>query len=269
MILAVDSAVTLPDTSGNVVKIYENAEKLFQLGERPIGVACYGLGSLGHRSIGSYLAEFETRDPGAVLAQKNKVGDVVEALRQFLMAAYRKEVVPALEQQTGKKYKDIPLAERPALGLVIGGFSHSAYLSEVWHLVIPVATRKGSAEQSRPQGSYGTNWFALFEPIRRYIKGYDPALVEEVLQWFIAKQGGVALTPAEQQQVTDILNGHEYPIPFGGMPMEEGIEHARFLAELVVSHHRYAVGAPVVGGRVHVGKVTYQGGKFQLLDNGR
>jgi hypothetical protein len=268
VILAVDSAVTVPDaTGGSIMKIYENAEKLFQLGERPIGVACYGLGALGNRTVGSYLAEFESRDPGAVLSQKNKVGEVVEALRLFLMAAYRKEVVPSLEKETGKKYKDIPPEERPALGLVIGGFSHGAFLSEVWHIIIPVHTRKGSSEQLRKQGSYGTNWFAIFEPVRRYIKGFDPALIDELIQWF-ATNRGPPLTPAEQKAVRGILDGHEYAIPFGAMPMDEGIQHSRFLAELVVSHHRYVIGAPVVGGRVHVGKVTYQGGRFQILDNG-
>jgi integrase len=41
--LAVDSAVTLPDGTGGIAKVYENAQKLFQLGDRPIGIAVFGL----------------------------------------------------------------------------------------------------------------------------------------------------------------------------------------------------------------------------------
>jgi hypothetical protein len=44
--LGVDSAVTAPSPDGGVMKVYENAQKLFQVGERPIGVATYGLGVL-------------------------------------------------------------------------------------------------------------------------------------------------------------------------------------------------------------------------------
>jgi hypothetical protein len=44
VVLAVDSAVMLPDPGGGVMKIYENAEKLFQLADRPIGVAVSALG---------------------------------------------------------------------------------------------------------------------------------------------------------------------------------------------------------------------------------
>src|SRR5687767_8142260 len=70
VILGVDSAVTIPGTTGEA-KIYENAEKLFQLGERPIGVAIYGLGGLGARSIGSYLREFEITDPNGIVGADN------------------------------------------------------------------------------------------------------------------------------------------------------------------------------------------------------
>jgi hypothetical protein len=52
VILGVDSAVTVP--VADHVKIWENAEKLFQMGGRPIGAAIYGLAGFGDRSVGSY-----------------------------------------------------------------------------------------------------------------------------------------------------------------------------------------------------------------------
>jgi hypothetical protein len=180
------------------------------------------------------------------------------------MSAYMTAIVPELEKQAGKPFDQIPVKERPALGLVVGGFSHDEFLSEVWHVVIPLHETKGSAEQARPQGSFGTNWFAMFEPIRRYIKGFDPSLMDEVVSYFVNKRG-TPLNPAEEQELREMLDRHEYPIPFGAMPMEEGIEHARFLAELVVNHHRFVVGAPLVGGRINVGSVTYRRGRFRIL----
>jgi hypothetical protein len=38
VVLAADSAATVPGEGGSVLKTYENAEKLFALGNRPIGV---------------------------------------------------------------------------------------------------------------------------------------------------------------------------------------------------------------------------------------
>src|SRR5947207_2181008 len=136
VILGVDSAVTVP-SPGGVAKVYENAEKLFQLGERPIGIATFGLGALGTRSLGSYLREFAIHDPGKVVSGQSAIADVVEALREFCMANYRAVIVPLLEQETGKSFDDIPAEQRPGIGLVVGGFSSNAYLSEVWEVWIP------------------------------------------------------------------------------------------------------------------------------------
>jgi hypothetical protein len=47
VLLAIDSAVTLPDGGGGVAKVYENAQELFQVADRPIGIAAFGLGALG------------------------------------------------------------------------------------------------------------------------------------------------------------------------------------------------------------------------------
>ena len=63
VVLGVDSAVTLSDANGQIAKVYENAEKLFQIGEKPIGIAAFGLAILGARGIGSHLREFEAQNP--------------------------------------------------------------------------------------------------------------------------------------------------------------------------------------------------------------
>ena len=77
---------------------------------------------------------------------------------------------------------------------------------------------------------------------------------------------GRALTPSEEQQARDILSKYEYAIPFEAMPMDEGVAYTRFLVQLVINHHRFAIGAPVVGGRMMIGKVTYRGREFEILD---
>lgn len=264
VILGVDSAVTL-GTPGGVVKVFENADKLFQLGDRPIGVAVYGLAALGNRNIGSYLHELEIVNPKGLLTGPNwTMSAIVEELRAFLMKSYQKDLIPAWEAATGRKWRNLRKQNRPVLGVIVGGFSSFAYLSEVWQIELPANNTPGSARLLRPPGSFGTNWFAMFDPIRRYIKGFDPRLIEEVVRFLVAR--ATPLTPAEEGQLGRLVDQFEYQIPYVSMPMEEGVAHTRFLVELVVNHHRYAVGAPVVGGRAHVGRVTYRGTKFELLE---
>lgn len=59
VILGVDSAVTVWSPKGGIAKVYENAEKLFQIAEKPVGIESFGIGALGSRTIGSYIREFE------------------------------------------------------------------------------------------------------------------------------------------------------------------------------------------------------------------
>jgi len=267
VVLGVDSAVTLGDKQGNVVKTYEHAVKLFQLGEKPIGLATYGIGALGSRIIGSYVREFEVEDPQQVVTKNATVKDVVEQLRLFFLERYRNTVVPEMETWTGKKFKDIPDKDKPVLGLAVGGFSAGAYLSEVWEILIPFNEGVHSATLWCREGQFRPVWFALNEPIFRYEKGYDRNLIGELKKYF-AQLRGSPLTGAEDKEITEILNRYEYPIPFGGMPMEEGVAYVKFVVEMVINHHRFATGAPVVGGNAQISLVTYKGEKFQILKGG-
>ena len=269
VILGVDSAVTVPGPGG-VVKVYENAQKLYQVGDKPMGVAFFGLGSLGTRSLGSVLREFEVKNPLGVLSAPTTVPAVVEGLRAFFTASYQQLIIPAVEAAQGKPFEQFSPQERQAitLGVVVGGFSDGAYLSEVWQIHIPGDTgRDGVASNVRPQGNFGSNWFAMFDPIRRYIKGVSPDLLNEVLAWLLNRRSLPPLDPTERAELDALLAKYEYQIPFPAMPMQEGVHHVRFLVDLVIGHHRFAVGAPVVGGKARVGKVTYLGGKFEILDD--
>lgn len=262
VILGVDSAVTLPGPGG-VLKIYENAEKLFQLGEMPIGIAFYGIAGFENRGIGSFIREFELKNPDNVISDTTKIEDIAEGLRIFFYEIYARSIIPIVEKETGEKFSEQDRV--PLFGLVIGGYSHGEYLSQIWNIEIPQHDTPGSAQEVRSQGSFGTNWFATFEPIRRYIKGFDPRLLDEVLQYLDTLRGS-KFTESEFQEIQNIASKFEYSIPFEAMPLEEGLNHTKFLIEMVINHHRYVIGAPVVGGKVRIGKVTYKGDKFQILE---
>lgn len=263
VILGVDSAVTLGGSKG-ILKVFENAQKLFQLAEKPVGIATYGLATLGERSIGSFFREFELLDPKNIVSKPSSVKDIVEELRAFLHRKYLSIVVPLLEKAIEKKYDEIPANEKPVLGVVVGGFSNDAYLPEVWEIVIPIHDQPNSARLWNGQGKFGSTWFALNTPIIRYVKGCDPALLTGVVDYY-EKLRGQKLTPQEEKDLLKVVIPFEYAIPFASMPLQEGIAYVRFFVEMVINHHRFVIGAPVVGGKACVGLVTYKGEKFQIL----
>ncbi len=273
VILGVDSAITLsgslvgsPQVVG-VVKCYEHAEKLFQFAEKPIGIATFGLGGIRARSIGSYLREFEIQDPNGVVSGSASVEDIVEELRKFFLDIYSNTVIVDFEAETGKRFDEIPKKNRPLLGLIVGGFSPNEYLSEVWRILIPIHSSPGNANLRREKGNFGSDWFATFGPIRRYIKGFEPELLEELEKYFIQLRGS-PFSSAERDKIKEIVGKHEYQIPFIAMPIKEGIAHVKFLVELAINHHRFAVGAPIVGGEAKIGLVTYKGEQFKILGGG-
>lgn len=263
VILGVDSAVTVGNPTG-VLKVFENAQKMFQLAEKRIGIAAFGLATIGNRTIGSYIREFELLNPRNVVTQTATVKDVVEELRAFFLQKYLSIVIPAIQTQTGQRFEDLPDDQKPILGLAVGGFSDGQYLSEVWEILIPIHGTANSAKLWRGQGDFGGTWFALNEPIFRYVKGYDRGLLNEVKGYFSQLRGTV-FTVQEEAAISNILQKYEYQIPFPAMPLQEGVAHAKFLVEMVINHHRFALGAPVVGGKASIGLVTYKGEKFQII----
>src|SRR5205814_2305946 len=89
VVFGVDSAVTLPSSAGKETTVYDDSEKLFPLGRLSVGVATYGLGAMGARSIGSYLREYEVTDPQGLMAGDYTMPQLVESLRAFLLQAYQ------------------------------------------------------------------------------------------------------------------------------------------------------------------------------------
>jgi hypothetical protein len=264
VVLGVDSAVTL-STGDGILKVFESAEKLFQLGKLPIGIAVYGMAGIQDRSLGSHIREFEITNPSGVM-EKAKLSDLVEQLRKFFWACYTKNVIPEVEKSTGKKFDELPddIKQGLSLGLIVGGFSHGEYLSEVWHILLPNHAAEGSAELLHKQGDFRSGWFATFLPIARYLKGFDFNAIGAVMSE-VKTMLGRDLADDEQAKIWEAAGSQEYQIPFNSMPINVGVEYVRFLVDLVINHHKFAVGAPVVGGKARVGLVKYDGEQFKIL----
>lgn len=277
VLIGTDSAITIqgrvPSPVGvqtGILKIYNNTEKLFQLEELPVAVATCGIGMLGERSIGSYVKEFEfTIKEGKDNELETKsVKQIAEALRKFFLKKYKEVLASALEKELNIKYSEIPDEKKPLLELIVAGFSPKEYLSEVWHIRIPLKDDKFGLICVREKGQFGTNWFGITEPIFRLIKGYGRN-VPNLLIDYLVKTYKIGFEDKDKIAIEGILKGFEYQIPYAAMPIQEGADHVNFLLDLVINQTKYVIGAEVCGGPVKIGVVQRGEKEFRIITDNK
>lgn len=256
LIIGVDSAVTVSNADG-IQKVFEEGEKLFQLADR-IGVATYGLGGLEGRTIGSFIHEFELAhtDIGRL-----PIREVVEQLRLFFLEKY----VKFAEALFSKKFDQIPDEQKGDLGLIVGGFSPGEFLSEAWEIKIPSNREPNSARQICERGNFLVAWFAVCDPIDRYLRGFDRNLLNDISN-FMTDILGRPFSQDEIDKFAPIREKYIYKVFLDSMPIQAGIDYVRFLVQLVIQHYHFLSSHPIVGGRVKVGVVTYKEANFRLLE---
>jgi hypothetical protein len=260
VVIAVDSATTLTDASGTISKVFIDADKIFQLGNLRIGIATYGVAALEGRTIGSFLREF-TSEPTNFDITTLSLQDIVERLRAFFFEHYK----AFAEKLYGVPFDQIDPKLKGSLGLVVGGFSQGSFQSELWEIVIPKHETAGSARCVFAKGAIGLSWFASAQPINRYLKGFDWQVLGKI-DTFLKTTLGRDLTQAEIQQLTASLGECEYHVQTDGMPIQSGIDCARFFVEFVLGHYRFAETHPIVGGKTKIGVVAYGHSAFRILE---
>lgn len=281
VIVGTDSAITIhgqvqgpKGIQTGVLKVYKSAEKLFQLENLPIAVATYGIGMLGERSIGSYVKEFEFtfkasnrkkggRQREGKLEHKT-VGQIATSLRGFFLGKYKEIFTPLLEKELGVKFDEVPDAKKPLLGLIVTGFSPRQYLSEVWHVKIPISEKDKGLLNIREPGKFGTNWFGQIDSIFRLIKGCDRNLPNRVIDYLV-KTHGIKFSEKDKTEVENIIKQFEYRIPYAAMPIQEGIDHVKFLLDVVINQTKFVIGAEVCGGPVRIGVVQRGEREFRII----
>jgi hypothetical protein len=255
VILGVDSALTVSDTQ-QISKVFENSEKLFQLGSK-IGVATFGIAGFEGRSIGNFVRQFEREHPDLV---NQPIGEVAEQMRAFFLEVYSR----VAEANYG-----VPLIEitEPlnSVGFVIAGYSPGEFFSEAWTVKIPEMIEPGSATCVYGPGAFGLAWFAAADPIERYLNGVPMEFI-----WNICEHIQTLLErPLTNQEVADIVAKREpfrYRAMTDSMPFQTGVSYVRFLVDFVIGHHKYSAGHPIVGGKAKIGVISYQQSNFAIQE---
>jgi hypothetical protein len=245
LVLAADSAATfyVPTPVGVVTKIYNNANKIFNLRKVwSIGAMAYGAGGIGASSVETLSKDlrrrFSNQNDTDYFLDENRytIQDVAIKARRFLF-----------EQSYHNAY-----TEPPAdffMGYRVCGYSAGADLPEIWEFFIAGAEcAEPYPVQSRDE--FGLRWAGETEALDRLILGTTPS----ILGWL--NQKGFIQPQEANATHLELINHFAAPLSLPAMPIQDAIDVARFAVETAAKYARYGMRAETVGGPIELAAIT-------------
>jgi hypothetical protein len=245
IVLAADSATTFSDDKGVAVKIYNNANKVFNLLKGlPIGSLTWGAGGIGAASISTISKDLRRRfsgnDPDHLdwkLDPENyTIEKVAEKAREFIF-----------EELYMGEYGASP-PQGYFLGYKVCGYSSGEPLPELWHFTIE-GDKCEPPKLIRNQKDFGPNWDGEYEAMDRLILGFGSNFRQLLI--------GEGLSADQAQAgVMKMVEKLSVPVVLAAMPIQDAIELAAFMVETTIRFVRFNLRAETVGGPVEVAVIT-------------
>ncbi|MCP4363168.1 MAG: hypothetical protein GY796_34640 [Chloroflexi bacterium] len=252
LVLAADSAATLSGRvlgpSGvleeGILQTFYNAKKLLQIGsDLPIGVLTWGQAYIGQRTIESLVREWEY----------NSGWQSLELFREkntdetYSVEACAKGLLAHLSNAHQEEFKDMPEEGRPGLGIVVAGYSEQGFFPEIWRFVLPFdkdITNQRPDINGKPD--FGANWFGITEPAVRLHFGRDDGVMQIISEKY----------DIPMEELHEALNPLQYQIPFPQMPLQDAIEYANYMINVVIGRFRFVIGPELCGGQIDIAAIT-------------
>jgi hypothetical protein len=245
IVLASDSATTFSDQQGIAVKIYNNANKVFNLVKGlPIGSLTWGAGGIGAASISTISKDLRRRFAGQDPQHPDWKLDTQNYTMQHVAEMSRRFIFEEL-------YKGEYGGNPPTgyfLGYKVAGYSAGAPLPELWHFTVSEATCEPPILM-RGQADFGPNWDGEYEAMDRLILGiganFKKVLIDE------------GMTPDQADKAARTVIGNlAVPVVLAAMPIQDAIDLATFMVETTIRFVRFNLRAETVGGPVEVAVIT-------------
>jgi hypothetical protein len=244
IVLACDSATTFSNDAGVPIKIYNSANKAFNLVKGlPIGGLTCGAGGIGAASISTITKDLRRRLSGDEEAHLDwklphdyTMQVVAERVRQFLF-----------EELFAQAYGGEP-PDGFLLSYKVCGYSAGAALPELWDVRIVNGTC-GPPSLLRAEADCGTNWDGELDALSRLLLGvgvnFRQMLIDEGLSEQEADEG-----------VRKVQNKLGAPVVLAAMPIQDAIELAKFMVQTTIGFMRFNLGAETVGGPIEIAAIT-------------
>lgn len=225
LVLGTDSMAHI-ERGGVFLRSYQNATKLFQVGNLPMGVVSWGLGNLGHRSIESLMREF-----GEKLKPSQKSVDAIsKSLFTFIKKHYDEQAKDWDEDE-----------EQHSLGFLLAGYSQGQVFSEIREFQLPDDTKPTTPA---PKEMLGATWRGVQAPFFRLSQGYG-FLVRERLE-----AAGV-----EEHVAGELLDDLAIDVVFDGMPVQDAVDYAEFILKTTIGYTTFSMELSPCGGPLQVATI--------------
>lgn len=244
IVLACDSATTFSNENGIAVKIYNNANKAFNLVKgMPIGTLACGAGGIGSASISTITKDLRRRlsgddplHPDWRLPEDYTIEFVANRVREFFY-----------DELFKSEYGDnAPTGF--SLAYKVAGYSAGAALPELWDIRI-VGNQCPPPTLLRAKEVCGSNWDGELDALCRLVLGvgikFRDVLIEQGL-------------PEDQVDgaVEKVRERLSAPVVLAAMPIQDAIELATFMVQTTIGFMRFNFGAETVGGPIEVAVIT-------------
>lgn len=243
LVLASDSATTLVDGAQQIQTVYNNANKIFNLHRSlPIGLATWGLGSIGPASIATLAKDLRQRFMGDDPDWRIDVADysleeVAGKVRQYFC-----------DELYFPQFSGVDAADQPDLGFFVGGYSSPNALAELYQIDVS----GGTCDAPRLVGGLNeTSIYAQGQPeaVIRLVVGL-PGNISTVLE-------EVGADPGDVPAMLDYMAGRSRAsLVQSAMPIQDAIDLAEFLVETTIKFSRFTVDWATCGGPIEVAAIT-------------
>lgn len=231
-----------------ILKVFFNANKIFQIRKLPVGVMSWGAGAFQERTVASLVEEFENLDEVKKISRQNL--DIKELSN---------ELWKSMKQKSDDIFNNIPTKGRPKTGLLVCGYSKDNFFPEEYAMIIPTEKASRIRPDRNGKPDFGANWYGLTDAIIRFHHGRDDRVFE------VLKNIGI-----DQKEIDNfkekITKDIQYPVLFQAMSLGDAINYAEFVVQLTIARFRFVVGAELCGGPIDVAVITRKEG-FNWIKN--
>ena len=259
LVLAADSTAAiqgnLQDPKGQIaqgiLKTYDHVRKLSHIKDYPIGTLTWGSALIGSRSVESLIKEYE-HDLPSLEEEREKIKTARMQTGKSDTWDYN---VQQIAEGLLKHVKDfytatfdgLPKEKLPFLGILVSGYSFGNFFPNQWLIELPISNElKEVRPDIEEKPDFGATWYGLTDAIVRLHWGRDDAVLE-----IMAKHLGKS-----PEEIRKILDPIQYPVLFDGMPIQDAIDYAVYLVNVVIGRYRFVIGAPLCGGEIDVAVIT-------------
>jgi hypothetical protein len=254
IVLAADSAASffLPTAGGVIAKIYNHANKIFNLRKVwSIGAMVYGAGGIGASSVETLSKDLRKKfcDPHNQDYYLNEntytIEEVAIKARKFL---FEEIYLPAFSPPPGDFF----------MGYRICGYSANAAMSEVWEFNI-LGANCGAPYRIQAPDEFGLRWAGENEALDRLHYG----ATVNIKTWLVNK--GYVQQADVEAAFSDYINHFGASLIVPAMPIQDAIDVARFAVETAAKYAKFGLRHETIGGPIDVAAITkHEGFKWVM-----